>query len=175
MVETILSSPLFIEVILPFLLVFTVVFAILQKTRILGEGKKQIDALVSLAIGLIVVSFGYASGLIISLIPVLAISVVVLLVFMLIYGMTHTGKDELKLPKRVKGVIGVLAAIVVVIAVLVATGSWDFLVDWIYQSETGSSTEVVANILFVVIILVAVGAVLFGDKDGNKGDKKDKE
>ena len=54
---TILSSQLFVEVILPFLLVFAVVFAILQKTKILGEGKKQIDAIVSLVIGLIVIAF----------------------------------------------------------------------------------------------------------------------
>ena len=53
------------EVLLPFLLVFTVVFAILQKTSILGKGKKQIDAIVSLVVGLIVVAFGYATNVII--------------------------------------------------------------------------------------------------------------
>jgi hypothetical protein len=37
---TLLSHPLFIEAILPFLLIFAVVFAVLQKSRILGEGKK---------------------------------------------------------------------------------------------------------------------------------------
>ena len=32
---------------LPFVLIFTVVFAILQKTQILGKGKKQIDAIIN--------------------------------------------------------------------------------------------------------------------------------
>ena len=49
MVQTILSSPLVVEVLLPFLLVFTLVFAVLDRTKLLGEGKRQINAIISLA------------------------------------------------------------------------------------------------------------------------------
>ena len=44
----IFDNPFFTEMLLPFLLVFVVVFAILQKTKILGEEKAQIDAIVAL-------------------------------------------------------------------------------------------------------------------------------
>jgi hypothetical protein len=68
--------PIFREAILPFILVFTLVFAILQKTKLLGDGKKQIDAIVSLVIGLILISFSYAVGILTILIPFLVISVI---------------------------------------------------------------------------------------------------
>ena len=51
----IFSNPFFTEMLLPFLLVFVVVFAILQKSKILGDGKAQIDAIVGLVIGLILI------------------------------------------------------------------------------------------------------------------------
>ena len=43
------------DVLLPFLLIFVVIFAILQKTKILGEGKKRFNAIFSLAVALLVV------------------------------------------------------------------------------------------------------------------------
>lgn len=166
---TILSSPLFVQAILPFLLVFTVVFAILQKTKILGDGKKQIDAIVSLVIGLIVISFGFATGVIVSLVPVLAISAVVILVFMLLYGMTHQdGSEPFKLPGKVQGLIGALVAVVVVVSILVITGAWDYLVEKFFYSGAGSSA-LISNVVFIVIIVAAIGAVLAG---GGKPSKK---
>ena len=68
MVETIFTNPLFVETILPFLLVFTLVFAILEKTKILGDGKRQIDAIVALVIGLIFVAFGYETNIVVRMI-----------------------------------------------------------------------------------------------------------
>ncbi|MBR9676258.1 hypothetical protein GOV05_04575 [Candidatus Woesearchaeota archaeon] len=43
------------DVLLPFILIFTIVFATLQKTKILGDGKKNYNVVVSLVFGLGVV------------------------------------------------------------------------------------------------------------------------
>jgi len=164
--ETIFSSPLFIEVILPFLLVFTVIFAILQKTKILGEESKQIDAIVGLVVGLIVVSFGYATDIITSLIPVLAISVVVVLAFMLIYGLAFK-PGEFELPGGVRGAIGVLAAIVVVVALLIATGGWNYLIE---VALYGEGSGVMFSIIFIVIIAVVIFFVVKEPKKKGKDE-----
>ena len=47
--EIFLQNWLFTRFAWPFLLVFFIVFAILEKTKLLGEGKKQVNALVALA------------------------------------------------------------------------------------------------------------------------------
>lgn len=171
MAYTILSHPLFVEAILPFLLVFTLVFAVLQKTEILGKGKKQVDAIVAFVIGLIVISFGFATGIIVSLVPFLAVAVVVILVFMLLYGMAFTGRsgDEFKLSGGVKTTIGIIAAIGVVIATLVATGGWDYLAQLF--TRDGNESVWLTNIVFIALVGVAIAVVLMGGKDKDK-DKK---
>lgn len=166
MVETILSSPLVSQVILPFLLVFVLVFAILQRTKILGEGKKQIDALISLVIGLIVVSFGYATNIITSLVPFLAVAAVIILVFLLLAGMAFPS-EEFKLHKGVKVTIGILAAVGVIIAVLVATGTWDYIAGLI---QPGSGSTIGASVIFLVVIIAV--AVLFMWPEGGEKKKK---
>ena len=44
-----------LDSILPFLLVFTVMFAVLQKTKIIGEGRRQFNTLIALVVSLMVV------------------------------------------------------------------------------------------------------------------------
>ncbi|MEI6731160.1 MAG: hypothetical protein WCK90_00615 [archaeon] len=168
MVDTVLSYPIFQEIILPFLLIFTIIFAILQKSKILGDGKKQIDSLVSLSIALIVVSYGAYTGVISKLMPVLAVALIVILVFLLMYGLAFIN-EEFKLHKGIKTAIGVIAAIVVLGALSYFTNLWGYLKvllsggvgDW-------SGSVVVANIVFIVIIIAAVFAVW---KGSGKSDK----
>src|SRR3989338_5371997 len=93
--STIFSTPL-AQMALVFVLVFTIVFAILQKSKILGDGKKQIDALVALSIALLVISVAYALKIISGLAPFLAVGLVIILVFMLLTGMVSKGALELK-------------------------------------------------------------------------------
>lgn len=165
-VTTILQTPIFMEVILPFILVFTVVFAVLQKTKILGEAKSQIDALVALSVGLITVAFGYATGIIVNLIPFLAVSLIIILIFLLLWGFAFHG-EEFKIPKSFTYAFGAVIAVAVVVALLVVTGNWHFVTD-IFSFGEGSDS--MSSILLVVVAVAAVAAVIgFG---GKKNDDK---
>lgn len=170
MALTIFSNPLFVEAILPFLLVFTLVFAILQKTKVLGDGKKQIDAIVAGVIGLIVISFSYATGIIISIIPFLAVAAVVILIFMLLYGMTFaSGKFEMHW--GIQTAIGIILAIGIIVTVMIATGAWDYIVGVL---NTGADkSAIITNLVFIGLFVAAVAAVLAGGGKG-KDEKKDK-
>lgn len=165
MVETILSSPIISEGVLPFILVFTVVFAILQKSKILGEDKKQIDAMVALVFGLITITFAKAVGIINQLLPFLAVSVMLILVFLIMVSLFHKDKEEFVLHKGFKWVIFILSFIAVIIAGLVFTGAWDYLANK-FSGPSGSS--LVTNIVFIAIIVVGFLVVFFGDKFGSR-------
>ena len=174
MVETLLTSSLVREMILPFLLIFSVTFAILQKTKILGDGKKQIDAIVALVIGLIVITFGYATNLINSLIPFLAVSIVVILIFMILYGMTFQGRDELKIHQGIQITVGILAALGLLIVLLVSTGAWDYLYDRFFLG--GDSSSLVTNVIFIVVIVaVVLVATLTNSGSGSSGSSEKKK
>lgn len=162
MAETILSSEIIREGVLPFILVFTLVFAILQKSEILGKGKKQIDAMVGLVFGLVTITFARAVGIINSLLPFLAVSIVMILVFLILIALFYKdneGKDT-KLFANFKNIIMVLAFIAVAIAGLVLTGAWDYLAEKFM--EPGSS--LLTNVVFIAIIVGGFLVIFLGDK-----------
>ncbi len=164
--ETILSHPIFVETILPFILIFTIVFAVLQKTKILGDGKKQIDAIVSLVFGLLVISFAQATNIIINLIPFLAVSLVIILVLMILLGsFSEPGKFFEKFPKAIRVILMVGVTVAVAIAVVYITGFWQILLDWLFIS---GDNNILANVIFIVIIVGAVIAVLVGKGKSSK-------
>jgi len=165
---TILSHPLFVETILPFLLVFTLVFAVLQKSKILGADKKQIDAIIALVVGLLVISFGQAIGIILQLIPFLAVSLVILLVFMLLVGSFRPEGEDL-LPPGFKTFLMYVALITVAIAVMWITNAWQYIFDLIVF---GSDSPIFINVLFFVIIIGAIAAVIWGAGNNSSSSSK---
>lgn len=169
MAETFLSSPLIQEVVLPFLLIFAVIFAVLQKTEILGKGKKQIDAIVALVVGLIFVSFARYVKVVAELMPFLAVAIVVILVFMILWGMVFK-EGEFAVPSGVKWAIFGLIAVAVIVAVLVATGNWDYMKGLI--TGTGTGSDLATNVILVLLVVGAIVVVLVGAKSGE--EKKEK-
>ena len=166
MVDTIFSEPIFIDYILPFLLVFTLTFAILDKTKLLGEGKRQINALISLVIGLILIGFPFAQGVIVKLIPFFAVALVILFIFMLIFGFISGKKEGDVLNKGLKITLSIIFGLAIIVAVLWATGSWDFVYELVVEGEY--SGKIFVNILLLGIIGGAIAIVLA--TSGKKGE-----
>ena len=156
------------QAVLAFLLVFTVVFAVLQKSEILGKGKRQIDALVALAIGLIVISVGSAMDFIQQIIPFMAIALVILLVFMILLGILFK-QGDFDMHKNVKIGFGILIFLAVAVAVLVITGGWNYLANW-FTNGSG----VASNVILIVIIIAAIAIAYFGSGKQSSDEKKDK-
>lgn len=166
MVETFLSSPFVTEAVLPFLLIFTLFFAILEKTKILGEERRQINAIVSLVIALLLLAFPLARNVITGLMPVLAVIAVVLLVFIMLYAFA-SGEKELKMPKGIKITFGILIGLALIIALLVLTGYWDIVINYL---TGGENKTVVTNVFLIAIIIAAVIGVW---ATGNKSEKSE--
>jgi len=165
MVEPIFITPLFTEYILPFVLVFTLIFAILQKTQLLGEGKKQINAIIGLIVGLILIAFPFAREIVVQLMPFLAVSAVILLVFMLLYGFVMGKKEGDVLHKGVKISLGIILGLALITAILVISGYWSPVYDFMFDRP--GTAQVWINILLIVIIAGAVVSVV-ATKDKDK-------
>ena len=158
MVEIFLLSPYWVEFVLPFVLVFTLIFAILQKTELLGEGKKQIDAMVGLVVGLILIAFPGARGIVVLLMPFLAVSIVILLVFMLLYGFfmgKKSGEDFLH--KGWKYAFGTILAVGLLSYLIFISGNWDFVLGFF---TGGGSSQIWTNIILIVVIVGAIWVVV---------------
>ena len=163
-VETILTAPIFIDIVFPFVLVFVLIFAILQKTNILGEDKPQINAIISLAIGILFIAFPYPRGVVQLLMPFLAVAAVVILVFMILFGFVASGDKGFVMNKGLKITFGILIGIALIIAILAATGYWKTFID-VFTGD--SSNTIVTSIIFIAIIGGAMAVVL-----SSGGEKK---
>jgi hypothetical protein len=150
------TTDLFTKGILPFLLVFVLIFAILQKSKLFGEGKSQIDALISLAIALILIGMPAPRNLIVSLIPWLAVALVVLFIILIIYGLggeyDPDPKKGLKLPKWFNKTVLMVAIIFVVVLVLTVTDAWNSIFGWVNDSSIFSNVLLLAIIAFALWI-----------------------
>lgn len=164
MVETIFTSQIFVETILPFLLIFTLVFAVLEKTEILGKKKRQIDAIVALVIGLTFVAFGRETDIVVRLIPIMGVALVVILVFMLLLGSIYQ-PESFKIAGWLKGVIGVLIVVLVAVSVLVITGGIDIIFNILYGDNSG----LLINGFLILVIIGAIVVVVWPFKGGDKG------
>lgn len=162
MVNNIFSLAPFKEIILPFLLVFTLVFAILEKSKVLGDGKRQLNAIIALAVGLLLLAADWQTKFIVTLTPFLAIAAVVVLIFMLLYGFVGGTDDKGNLPKGLKIAIGIIIGAALVVAILLAAGVWGDVVNFF---STGKWAEAVwVNVVFIAIVIAAVAAVIFSGK-----------
>jgi hypothetical protein len=156
--DVIFINPIFTDFILPFVLIFVLIFAILQKTKLLGDGKKQVDALIGATIGLILIGVPYSRNLVLGLIPFLAVVVVILFIYMLLFGFIWGRKEGDVLTMAVKVVLAVLISIAFIIYILYKTGYFDA----VFKGNNSGTLWV--NIFLVVVIAGAIIAVVLGDR-----------
>jgi hypothetical protein len=166
MAAPIFISSYFLDYLLPFVLVFTLVFAILQKTKILGDGKKQIDSIIALIIGIILIAFPFARNIVVELMPFLAVSVAILLVFMLLYGFIYGKTDDMQ--KGIKTTLLIIGSLALITVLLIITGAWDYIYSMMFERDQGK--QIWINILLVVVIAGAIIAVVSGK--GGKGSSE---
>lgn len=159
------DSPIFVEGVLPFLLVFVLVFAILQKTKLLGgDEAKQINSLVSLAIALILVATPLPRSYIVQMMPWLAVAVVILLIFGIVYGFMFTPTDDkkaLEFPPWVKQTVLWLGIVFVVLLVLNITGQMARVTDLL------GDENILSNLVIVGVVVLALWVVLRNPTNGS--------
>tara|TARA_Y100000310_G_scaffold150995_1_gene150512 strand:- start:4372 stop:4866 length:495 start_codon:yes stop_codon:yes gene_type:complete len=161
--EIFLQNWIFTKFALPFLLIFFVVFAILEKTKVFGDDNKQINALIAFVIGLIFIGFRYPKEIVENMILFLTVALIVVFVILLLWGFVSSGKEGFQLESWMKyslwGVIGVA----VVFAVLWATGIQGGVIDLLfYQNWSGTLWT---NILFIVAVAGALALILKSKSD----------
>ena len=77
----------FFTYVLPFLLIFAIVYAILEKTKILGDNK-GIVSIIAIAVGLLALQFGEVTRFYEIIFPELGKWLAVMLVFVILLGLT---------------------------------------------------------------------------------------
>ncbi|MFA6088566.1 MAG: hypothetical protein WC755_01760 [Candidatus Woesearchaeota archaeon] len=158
------------DVVLPFILVFTIVFAIFEKTRILGEydskkPKSNLNAMVAFVFGLVFVT---ATKLVVAMniaLPMIVVMLLAIICILLIIGsffnegefnfMTMFGNNH-------KGAIVGVAIIGVLAAFIYAMGWMTPIINWISNNW---NTTAAASIFFGILMVVLIGFIVGGGEE----------
>jgi hypothetical protein len=160
---TFLQWPLVSQYVLPFLLIFVIVFGILEKTKLFGDGKQKLDAIASFVVALIFVGAVSYTHMVQNLTLFLTIAVVILFVIMLLWGFIWgDAKDGFKPEKWMKWILAVVAGIAVIVAVLWATDSLNNIKGF-FSGSIGQT--IITNGIFLIVIAVALALILSPGKN----------
>jgi hypothetical protein len=151
------------DYLLPFLLIFALVFGILDRIRILGDNK-GVNAVIALTVGLLALLNDYVTNFFSIIFPYAGIALAILLVGLILFGLIS---DE-HWSRWIWMIIGGISFVVVVWAAL-NRFSWNF----------GVGSMVLADLVpTIIILLIVVGAFLIiwrGSKKENKKPRRTSE
>lgn len=160
------------DVLLPFLLVFTVIYAILQKTHILGE-KKNFNVVLAMVFGLVFViphvthTYGTSYDpvdIINSALPQVSLVILAVLALLILVGIWGAESDWIS-GNTVTGGVVLLSALAVLIIFGSSAGWWQGW-GWL-QNILGSDT------LAIVVMILVFGLIIWfvtGEDRQSKGD-----
>ena len=150
-----------IQELLIFLLIFVIFFAVLQKTRILGEGKKNLNTIVALVVGALVIvphMLGrYPANsdpveIIKTALPQVSLIAVAVIFLLILLGLF--GQEQVFLGLAMPGWITLFCILAVVIIFGGAAGWWDAGVNEFLENVFG------ADILAVTLMLIVFGIII---------------
>lgn len=145
------------DYLLPFLLIFAVVFAILDKTKFLGE-HKGINTVIALTIGLLALQGGFVQRFFKPLFPRFAMGLAVLLVLgILIFLFINT--NETRYFNWGFAAIAAIAGIIALSNAFEDYGYWS-------MSYWGNNAGWIIGGILIVGVIIAIGASGGGKKEG---------
>lgn len=186
MAETVLGGTLsflnelgLYDVILPFLLVFTIVYAILEKTKIFGveevDGtkitRKNINAMVAFVLAFFVIASSKLVSLIHAVTGQVFLVILIAVLFLMLAGVLQK-EGEFALDEKWTKVFMIIGFIVIVLIFLNALG---WLQD-VYEFLTKYwNTEAISSIILLVVIVLFILWITGSPKSGKKKDKKEEK
>ena len=174
------------DIVLPFLLVFTLVFAFLEKTRVLGTedyrtnsgdiikvSRKNLNSMIAFVMAFFVVG----STQLVAQISEITAQIVLLLVLVFSFLLTvGSFSEEKETPFALEGywatIFQIISFIAIALIFLNSLGWLDIVIDFILGSW---NNEALAGLILIIVIVAFMVYITWEKKpEGNKGeDKKD--
>jgi hypothetical protein len=148
-----------------------VLFAILEKTKVLGDDKKQINALVSLIVSFIFVAAVSPKMIVGNVVLFMSVALIIMFVVLLLWGFVSAGDENAgfaKAPKGLKWVIGVVIVLGVFVVVSISAGI--NLGGFLGKLFNSSWSETLwSNVFFIALIAIALAVAIKSGAKASKG------
>lgn len=160
-----MQSWIFTQFAFPFLLIFFVLYGILEKTKVFGEKKERLNAMISFVVGLIFVAAISPKLVVGNLILFLTVAIIVVFIALLLWGFI-VGETPHIANSKLKGLIAAVVIIAVAVALLWALGVpgtiFGDIFTFLFKQDWSSSFW--TNVVFILVIIVAIVIVIGGKK-----------
>ena len=152
------------DVVLPFLLVFTIMFAILEKTRILGtetvEGvqytKKNLNSMMAFVSAFLVIASTRLVAIINATVANAVLILIMITLFLLLMGSMYKEGEEVFIGGGLRwGLTGAIG-IALLLIVFNAIGWLDDIGGWFARNYTAPWFQSIILVLFIVIIMTFI-------------------
>ncbi len=164
------------DVILPFIIVFTIIFAALQKSRILGKDSKRFNVMIALVMGLAVViphvmhvypPYGDVVEIMNRALPNVSLIAIAFVMVMLLLGIIGGEIDFAG--KSLGGIAAAISILAVIIIFVASAGYFEIMPWWLQWVNDPYTVEVVVAVLVFGVI------IWFITKDSTEVTAKKKE
>ena len=139
----------FFQYVLPFLLIFAVVYALISQIKVFKENKGA-AVLIAIAIGLLALQLGFVSAFFQTLFPKVGIGVAILLIALILAGAFIP--DE----KSYKWIFFGIGMAVFFIILVLSISDWQFIGSWWWQQY--GALVIVALVIITAMIMVIVSS-----------------
>jgi hypothetical protein len=154
------------DLVLPFLLIMAVIFAILSTTNILGSNR-GINIIIAIVIGLFALRLGFVQAFFTEVFPRLGVALAVILVGVILVGLFIP--QEWKAFKGWFIFFGVVAAVIAFITNLQAFAALDFLGSQFWQEYASTIVTVIFVVAIIIGIVLSTQKSEAGDKEPSAG------
>ncbi len=136
----------FFSYLLPFLLIFALVFGILVKVK-LFQDNKAVNAIIALVVGLMAVQFDLVSNFFSQIFPMMGVALAIILAFFILVGLFVDPEHPV-----MTWILFGIGAVIFLVVVVQAAGSFGWSADW-WQDNW-------VTIIGVAIVIALVVAVI---------------
>jgi hypothetical protein len=166
----------FVDVVLPFLLIFTIIFAVLQKTQVLGEKKKNFNVVIALVTSLLVIIPHVTNRYPVDADPIIIInnalpqvSLVIVAVIFLLILIGVFGQDKVFLGLAAPGWVMFISLAIIITIFGGAAGWWDGKFERWMTSVFGPDA---IAILVMILVFGIVISFITSEPSEEKGMKR---
>jgi hypothetical protein len=155
----------FFDVIIPFLLFFAIIYAILEKTSLLGKDKSNVNLIVSLAVSFLAVATNKVINLISSVLPNMILMLVLFVMFVMILGLFFK-QGEMEFASEHSGWFKFFMFLLFFLTLIFILNAWpsdsgDSMLESVVDAiGSGSSGELIGGIVMLAIIVGAIALVV---------------
>jgi peptidoglycan/LPS O-acetylase OafA/YrhL len=144
----------FFSYLLPFLLLFALVFGILTKTHPLGDNK-MINGIIALAVGLMALQFDFVPTFFSQIFPRLGVGLAIILGILIVVGLFMPKES-----KMMNWILLAIGALVIGVVLVQATGA----AGWQSGEWWGDNWQMVVGAIFLFVLI----AVIIGSSNPDK-------